>query len=180
MDTSGAVSRVHQGTGQLAITVVGAIGEGPTQLAAFDDALSAARVANFNLVRLSSVIPPGSLVRPSTEVLDLTGHTPIAGSGSWGDRLYAVWAFEGAERYGEEAWAGVAWVQDPDDGRGLFVEHEGGSEAMVRDELTASLTSICAERSMGHLDQQSVVVGARCEGRPIGALVIAPYLSEPW
>lgn len=165
----------------LSIGVVGAVGSGPTSLAAFDDALARTGVENFNLVRLSSVIPPSTRVlAPNDGVIDLTDRPSIAGTGGWGDRLYAVWAFESAERFGEEAWAGVAWVQDPDDGRGLFVEHEGGSEAMVRDELVASLTSICATRSMGHLEQHSVVVGGRCEGQPIGALVIAPYQSEPW
>ena len=91
-----------------------------------------------------------------------------------------MWAFESAERLGEEAWAGVAWVQDPSDGRGLFVEHEGRSEATVRDELSASLRSICEARSLEHLEQHSVVVGASCEKEPVAALVIAPYMSEPW
>ena len=35
-----------------------AIGRGSTELAAFDAALVGAGVANFNLIRLSSVIPP--------------------------------------------------------------------------------------------------------------------------
>lgn len=165
----------------LSIRVVGAIGSGPTALAAFDDALVSVGVANYNLVRLSSVIPPGSEVTAaSPTVIDLTDRARIGGSAGWGDRLYAVWAFESAERLGEEAWAGVAWVQDPSDGRGLFVEHEGRSEATVRDELSASLHSICTARSLEHLEQHSVVVGTSCEQSPVAALVIAPYLSEPW
>ena len=165
----------------LSIHVVGAVGTGPTSLAAFDDALVSVGVANYNLVRLSSVIPPGSSVTSDgVGVIDLRGGSSIQGSGGWGDRLYAVWAFESAERFGEEAWAGVAWVQDPSDGRGLFVEHEGRSEATVRDELAASLHSICVARSLEHLEQHSVVVGASCEQSPVAALVIAPYMSEPW
>lgn len=35
-------------------------GDGPTPLAAFDSALLAAGVENYNLIRLSSVIPPGA------------------------------------------------------------------------------------------------------------------------
>lgn len=169
-------------TTDLSIAVVGAVGHGPTSLAAFDDALVGCGVANFNLVRLSSVIPPASTVTTVADdgVIDLTSRRPAGGSDGWGDRLYAVWAFQSAERLGEEAWAGVAWAQDPADGRGLFVEHEGHSEATVREELEASLTAICRSRSMDHLPQQSVVVGARCDGQPVGALVIAPYLSEPW
>lgn len=174
----------------LTIRVRGATGRGPTTLAAFDDALLTMGVANYNLVRLSSVIPPGSSVMPGSShgprgahmgVVDL--RTPKAKphpEAEWGYRLYAVWAFAGAQLLGQEAWAGVAWAQDPEDGRGIFVEHEGGSETQVRQELDASLTHICRSRGLEHLEHQSVVVGTRCEGEPVGALVLAPFLSEPW
>lgn len=155
---------------KLRIPVLAATGTAPTALAAFDSALIAAGVANFNLVRLSSVIPPGTVIGSECEV-------PL---GEWGDRLFAVWAFQSAELLGEEAWAGVSWVQDPVDGRGLFVEHEGGSEAQVREELAASLTTLCRTRGLGDLPQESVVTGIRCEGQPVGALVIAPYQTASW
>jgi arginine decarboxylase len=175
------------GVSALHIGVVAATGEGPTVLAAFDAALMAAGVSNFNLVRLSSVIPPGATVTsapvpdPSDPepVIDLTGPSVPQGA-RWGDRLYAVWAFQGAERLGEEAWAGVAWLQDPGDGRGLFVEHEGASEAQVRQELDATLTTIARARGMEHLPISSQVVGVRCDGPPVGALVIAPFRTETW
>ena len=38
--------------------VAATVGQASTELAAFDAALIAAGVANFNLIRLSSVIPP--------------------------------------------------------------------------------------------------------------------------
>ena len=178
----------------LTIRVAGGTGCAPTSLAAFDDALGVVGLQNFNLIRLSSVIPPrtrvivadpvdgGASVR-GTDAVDLRAPAPStapAVTGTWGDRLYAVWAAAWAHQLGEEAWAGVAWVQDPDDLRGLFVEHEGASEAQVCEELAATLTHISSSRGMGHLSQQSVVVGARCEGPPVAALVIAPYLTEPW
>jgi arginine decarboxylase len=172
----------------LTIAVSPATGTGPTSLAAFDDALRMAGIANYNLIRLSSVIPPGSTVtaRPHVGrgVIDLTDAgrftEPSPVQGGWGDRLYAVWAYQSAELLGQEAWAGVAWVQDPEDGKGLFVEHEGASESQVREELEASLTSISAARDMRHLEQHSVVVGTRCEGEPVAALVIAPYQTAAW
>ncbi len=179
-------------TAHLHIEVAAATGVGPTALAAFDDALRVAGVYNFNLVRLSSVIPPGSSVSAATslspvtepssaDVIDLRSDA-VSGppGGAWGDRLYAVWAFESAHVLGQEAWAGVAWVQDPADGKGLFVEHEGGSESQVREELSASLTFIARSRGLDHLPQQQVVIGSRCEGEPVGSLVIAPYQAEPW
>lgn len=160
--------------GSLNIAVTAATGEGPTSLAAFDAALRSAGVANFNLIRLSSVIPPKAVVHPRAE----TDLPPV--HSEWGDKLYAVWAFQSAELLGQEAWAGVSWAQDPIDGRGLFVEHEGGSEAQVRHELAATLTSLCEERGLTHLEQRSVVVGRRCEGQPVGALVIAPFQVRGW
>ncbi len=174
---------------RLRIDVAAATGAGPTALAAFDDALRVAGVQNFNLIRLSSVIPPGSLVSAASSagaasepaVIDLRrGTDPQPVQGGWGDRLYAVWAFESAHVLGQEAWAGVAWVQDPSDGRGLFVEHEGGSEFQVREELSASLSFISRTRGLDHLPQQQVVVGCRCEGEPVGSLVIAPFATEAW
>jgi arginine decarboxylase len=42
--------------------IASAIGRAATELAAFDQALIGVGAADFNLVRLSSVIPPGSTV----------------------------------------------------------------------------------------------------------------------
>ncbi len=44
------------------IALAAGLGEGPTQLAAFDAALRDAGVANYNRICLSSVIPPGSVI----------------------------------------------------------------------------------------------------------------------
>ena len=56
-------------------------GCGPTELAAFDAALRDAGVANYNLLCLSSVIPPGSRLERTRWV------TPAE---HWGHRLYVV------------------------------------------------------------------------------------------
>jgi len=57
------------------IPVAGAVGRGPTELAAFDAALVMAGVADRNLSYLSSAMPPASSVRP----VDRIGRTP----GGW-------------------------------------------------------------------------------------------------
>jgi arginine decarboxylase len=61
------------------IPVVTGIGTGSTALSAFDGALRDAGVANYNLIRLSSVVPAHTAV-------DATGAAPLP-VGSWGDRL---------------------------------------------------------------------------------------------
>ncbi len=91
------------------ITVAVARGEGPTVIAAFDDSLRKVGLSSFNLIRLSSMIPPGTIVKPGAR-----GSV----QGAWGDRLYAVWSFQSAELLGQEAWAGLGWLQEPDRGRG--------------------------------------------------------------
>ncbi len=58
-------------------------GDGPTPLAAFDNAMYDAHVGNYNLVHLSSVIPPYSTVI----------QAPFVGEPKdYGDRLYVVLA----------------------------------------------------------------------------------------
>jgi arginine decarboxylase len=157
----------------LTIQVTSGVGRGPTKLAAFDAALREAGVHNFNLLCLSSVIPPAS------EVVDLGGR-PAAVEGAWGDKLYVVMASERVEEPGVEAWAGVGWVQQEGTSKGLFVEHEGRSESTVRWELEASLASMTAGRPERFGPVHSVVRGVRCQGEPVCALVVAVYQPEPW
>lgn len=155
------------------IHVVSAVGTARTALAAFDRALLQAGVANFNLIRLSSVLPPG------TEVVDVPRWCPPP-EAQWGDRLYAVYATQPATRRGQEAWAGVGWVQDRTSGRGLFVEHEGEDEQAVRDQIVASLEDLQAGRGVDLGPIQSRVVGGRCVDLPISALVLVAYSTEGW
>jgi arginine decarboxylase len=160
------------GQGNMKISIRSGVGTGPTTLAAFDDALNKTGVANFNLIRLSSVIPPG------TEVVDEGGSEPVAGG--WGDRLYAVYADCRAEQPNEEVWAGVGWVLDKATKRGMFVEHEGNSEKQVRANIRASLKSLMGIRAGNFGPIKMRVVGTVCESAPVCALVIAPYETQGW
>lgn len=155
------------------IYVKGAIGQGSTTLAAFDSALIQTGTANYNLVRLSSVIPP------KAEIVEVTGDMPEL-PGQWGDRLYLVYAEMRTEIHNEEAWAGIGWVVEPETGRGLFVEHEGRSEQKVRQDITDSLKGLLLNRGMPDLPIKMHVVGAKCEGKPICAFVAAAYQVSDW
>jgi arginine decarboxylase len=132
-----------------------------------------AGVANFNLIRLSSVIPPDS------EVVEVE-RCPFARDGRWGDRLYAVYAEQRTSVVGEQVWAGVGWSQDPATGRGLFVEHEGAREQDVRAQIAASLEDLHAIRGLDLGPIHTSVVGAMCTGVPTCALVVCGYGTRGW
>ena len=155
------------------IYVSAGVGSGPNKLSAFDAALQAAGTANFNLIRLSSIIPPGSKIK------DLDGPIPRL-SGTWGDRLYVVMAQKRTTQRNQEAWAGIGWVQDEKTGKGLFVEHEGASESAVRRDITQSLESLVATRGMEFGPIQMKVVGITCVHAPVCALVVATFQSTGW
>lgn len=155
------------------IEIASAVGTGATTLAAFDQALLHCGVGNFNLLRLSSVIPPETNV--------VTSDGPLDVMGDWGDRLYVVMAEERVDRPGREAWAGIGWVQHEETGRGLFVEHEGLSEDQVRSDIERSLSALIEARPQVEFGPiQSSVRGARCEGEPICAMVVAVYEAAGW
>ncbi|HUA13107.1 MAG TPA: pyruvoyl-dependent arginine decarboxylase [Candidatus Sulfotelmatobacter sp.] len=157
------------------IQVVKGIGTGPTKLAAFDAALNSAGVANYNLIKLSSVIPGGSKI--------IKKQKPLADKelpGKWGDRLYVVMAEERVDSPNTEAWAGIGWVQDKKTGKGLFVEHEGASEKAVRSDITQSLEALMATRNVDFGNISMEVIGRTCTHLPVCALVAAVYQSDDW
>ncbi len=148
-------------------------GTGYTRLAAFDAALRSAGVADFNLIRLSSVIPPRSTV--------VCVEGPQQLRGGHGDRLYCVYAEAFASTPLEQAWAGVAWSRRNDDsGDGLFVEHAGSSETTVRHDLRVSLAELSRGRGDEFTAAGDVVSSAECVDHPVCAVVIATYSTASW
>lgn len=160
------------------ILIVSGIGSGPTKLSAFDAALNHAGVANYNLLKLSSVIPPSSDIEivKSSAVKNTLNELP----GNWGDRLYVVMAENRVDTPNAEAWSGIGWVQDPKSGKGLFVEHEGGSEKTVRKDIADSLNALMATRNLDFGPIKMIVNGATCTHLPVCSLVIAVYQSSDW
>ncbi|CAA9371161.1 MAG: hypothetical protein AVDCRST_MAG47-1238 [uncultured Nocardioidaceae bacterium] len=157
-----------QRDGVLPISIRTATGTGRTELSAWDDALWHAGVANFNLIRLSSVIPRQSRISFTSE--------PLAGE--HGDQLYCVYASTLAAEPGDIAWAGIGWTRD-EDGRGLFVEHSATSEKALSELIHLSLEDMI-ERRGGYGVIDSVVVSAQNTGLPACALAIATYQVSGW
>lgn len=146
---------------------------GPTRLAAFDAALVAAGLANFNLLPLSSVIPLDAtvdVVMPAEQL-----------KGSHGDLLYCVYAASYATRPGTQAWAGLAWALRTDgSGAGLFVEHSSTTEADLHAHLDATLGAMIENRGDSYMQAGRLVSTATCVDVPAAALVVASYQTAGW
>ena len=153
------------------ICVAAGTGEGPTALAAFDAALLQAGIANYNLIPLSSVIPPGAAIQRRRYV------TP---PDDYGNRLFVVLARHDEHEIGGEAWAGLAWTQEPTTGRGLFVEGHGPSEHAVAEYMEATLESMIASREYPYGPIHNELIGITCRSHPVCAIVVAVYGSEGW
>jgi pyruvoyl-dependent arginine decarboxylase len=159
----------HAPNSGLNISIRTGTGSGSTLLSAFDGALLAAGVGNFNLVTLSSVIPTASRLR------HVDGPLP----GGHGDLLFCVRAEGFADVPGEVAWAGLGWVTD-ESGGGLFVEHHGQSEASVTEQIDNSLADMVRMRGGGYGEVQMTLASAECVDEPVCALVLAAYRVSSW
>lgn len=154
------------------IRVTKGTGDGPTQLSAFDQALVHAGIANFNLIFLSSVLPPDSDV--------VVSRKPLVLDGAWGDRLYLVISQMRTIQRNQEIWAGIGWIQDPKTRKGLLVEHEGHSEAEVKADITSSLQALSKNRNTKFGPIKMETKGALCVDKPVCVLVAAVFESASW
>lgn len=161
------------------IHLVSAVGTGTTELGAFDNALNQMGVLNYNLVRLSSVIPPGSEI-----VLPEKYQTP---ENEYGDRLYCVYAEIRSSTPGQALGSAVGWYQ-LEDGRGIFVEHEtvGANEKEVTEYLVTECKNTlrdCIKNRGLPLVEENLHVHykvAVVTQHPVCTFVVAAYKSERW
>jgi arginine decarboxylase len=161
------------GAPSLTIQVVAGVGFGPTKLAAFDSALREAGIADRNLVPLSSIIPVGANIVASAS----RGVAP----GEWGDRLYVVMAQLRVDTRYEEAVAGLGWIQEAGNGRGVFVEHVGHTEREVRRDVLATLDSLAEGRPEVRFGAPELMMRTTvCAGEPTCAVVAAVFEADPW
>ncbi|MFN8591102.1 MAG: pyruvoyl-dependent arginine decarboxylase [Thermomicrobiales bacterium] len=163
------------------IAVAGGIGEGQTLLSAFDAALWACGVHDFNLIPLSSVIPPGSRVTRGDRY-----ETPRQ---AFGHRLYVVKAESRSAEEGMVLAAGIGWWQW-DDGRGVFVEHalqrtDQSRAAVVADlaaQITTSLGDLARRRGVAFVPERAEmqIASTVVRAMPTCALVLAVYEAAAW
>lgn len=153
-------------------------GQGKTLISAFDAALKDAGVANYNLITLSSIIPPHS------RIIVRRYETPLE---DYGKRLYVVKAELRSRESGKHIGAALGWYQI-EDKRGVFVEHEevGETKKAVQsnldEEVHSSLRDVCRARGYS-LDEKRMKIKmciTQVKDSPASALVIAVYKSEGW
>ncbi len=152
------------------ISVTWGTGEGETDIAAFDSALWDAGVANYNIIRLSSVIPEGSDV--VVEKVDMNNK-------DHGHRLYVVIAEAYQDVKGKDAVAGLGWVK-ANHSKGMFVERGADSRQSAMEYIEKTIRSIISYRLGVHGEIETKFAERRCDGKIACAVVIAVYKSEGW
>lgn len=162
---------VHPAARALTVRLGTGIGRGPTELAAFDAALMDAGVANYNLLCLSSVIPPHTEIRRERHRAAPDDH---------GRRLYVVMSQMRESRPGHTAHAGIGWLQQGDRGPGLFVELHDEDRGRLQRDLSATLEDMRTRRPHRYGDVQTEIASVTCTDRPVCALVVAVFACEPW
>ncbi|AWB26632.1 pyruvoyl-dependent arginine decarboxylase [Halococcoides cellulosivorans] len=146
------------------IRVVAATGRGPTHTAAFDDALAAVDAHDYNLIDLSSVVPPDATIERCERLPDLG---PIGG-GLCVVRASATVAPDADRPVG----AAVGWDRTAS-GAGVFYEEEGPDPAAVERRVREGIAHARAIRPDRDWDGDPTVVTSRADpGSAVGAAVV--------
>lgn len=136
---------------QRTIYVVKGLGIGSTLKSAFDDALLKAGIENFNLIPLSSVIPPDTEL-----VIAETGYPKHIIPGTMQP---VVMASISSKETGEKLSAGVGWRQSPNNG-GIFVEVSNKLPVhLTKKELIDGVAEISGHRPWNWVDIGHIVTG---------------------
>lgn len=145
------------------IRVVWGTGAGPTEKASFDAALADAGVHQYNLRRLSSVIPGDATVESAGTAPDL---------GPTGNVLDVVLA-EQTGQPGARAAAGLAWARDGSGG--VFYEVGDHDPGTVTERLQAGIEQGTTMRGIDDPVETRVVTAGPTPERYTSAVVAAVY-----
>lgn len=162
----------------MVITVTTGQGHGKTPLSAFDSALKNAGIHNYNLIYISSIIPTGTVIR--------TGKFKSS-ENEYGNRLYVVKAEMRSRETGKYIGAALGWYQ-LEDGRGVFVEHEGIGETKeavksnLYKEVRESLIDLCHNRNFPYYKNNIKVKISliKIQNKAASTIVAAIYKAEKW
>lgn len=154
------------------IHVADGVGVAPTEMAAYDAALADANLHNYNLIRVSSIVPAGVEVRRVDRAPDL---------GPAGNRLTVVESRATAPpgESDEELAAGLGWATGP--GPGLIYEATGLDATAVRREIERGLDAGAKLREWSLPEREvTVTTASPAPDAWTTAVVVAAYGdSEP-
>jgi arginine decarboxylase len=153
------------------VRVAWGTGPGPTELAAYDAALGAAGVGNYNLVTVSSVLPAAAAVSVAGTAPDL---------GPAGARLTVVQA-RATTAGPRSVAAALGWASGP--GPGIVYEAAGpAEEASVREDVADGLAAGRSQRDWTFENQrvESVAVDAPDDGHAAAVVVATLGTADPF
>ena len=152
------------------LIVISGLGEGQTGLSAFDSALWDAGISNYNLIRLSSIIPKNSKLK--IKKIDWNKK-------EIGNKLYVVLSESLQDKKGKDAWSGIGWIQAKD-GSGVLMEHSGESKKEVEALIIKSLEDAKKTRGGGYSKPKMKIIGTKCLDKPVSSVVAVVFKSEVW
>ncbi len=118
------------------------------------------------------------MIPPNARILRAKHHAMP--DDDYGRRLYVVMSQMRQSQLGSHAHAGIGWVKEGDNGRGLFVElHDDDRDRLERD-LRSTLGAMCRSRDVDYGPAQTAIASRLCTAQPVCALVVAVYACEPW
>ncbi|MDI6850890.1 MAG: arginine decarboxylase, pyruvoyl-dependent [bacterium] len=115
-------------------TIVGGIGEGSTFLNAFDSALMSAQVGHYNLIKVSSILPPNAI---QTERVELPP----------GSILPIAYGYQYSAEKGQRITAAVSvGVPEDPDSIGVIMEYSGDLDENDAREFVVSMAREAMEK----------------------------------
>jgi arginine decarboxylase len=143
-------------------TLVSGFAEGPSRLNAFDNALLAAGIGNVNLIRVSSILPPGAI---------LTQHLEIVP----GQLMPTAYGTITSDNSGEMIAAAVAVGIGADDEYGVIMEFSGRCGRAQAEEMVTEMAH-AAFRQRNREIRQVIVRAAEHRVESIGCAFAAVAL----
>ena len=155
------------------ISIVWGSGLGNTPVSAFDQALKRAGIHEYNLIKLSSVIPAHCEVIEREHWQDRDSQR--------GDRMYVVFSKAIVPPGGDTRWIGLGWINVPEKG-GIFVELQGPSYDVLVANLQKALREMSTYRPhLGGGDPRFRVVRVASTGTQFASgIVAAVYKVISW
>jgi arginine decarboxylase len=154
------------------VVLTGGVGTAPQPLVAFDNALRDGGIADFNLIKVTSIVPPGI---PVTRLP--SAATPVLGQGAMVPTIYSD---HGGEEIGQEIAAGVAvgipTAQVPEAGL-VYVWSGNGVHDDAEKELRAMVGAGMEARKQDKYETRLAIAATKIEA-PWTTVVAAAFFCD--